>query len=311
MEKVDWELLNTNHRKDIFVKMQRTMKNVIQVKGLFIMLTCLIVFMCMGVDVHAQENTTYQIWVNRAANCVTVYTKDATGNYTIPVRSFACSCGKEGRETPLGVFTTSNYYNWRRMVDGTYAQYAIRFNGKILFHSVPYYSQNSSNLEKDQFNMLGEDASLGCVRLAVSDVKWLYDNCPKGTVVVVYDDETNPGPLGKPQQMKMDLAHPFAGWDPTDVSEINPWNTVKPSLYLVNDMGDGVLYVPVGATLEAAKAAVGLKNSVGAAYPAGTYSIEFNGSYNLNVPGVYKIWVSGYDALGVKTEQEMMLAVIG
>lgn len=293
------------------IKMQRLMKNFIKVRRMLIILAGLMAIMCMRVNVHAQENTTYQIWVNRAANCVTVYTKDTAGNYTIPVRSFACSCGKEGRETPLGVFTTSNYYNWRRMVDGSYAQYAIRFNGKILFHSVPYYSQNSSNLESDQFNLLGEDASLGCVRMAVSDVKWLYDNCPKGTVVVVYDDETNPGPLGKPQQMKMDPLHPFAGWDPTDTSEINPWNTVKPSLYLVNDMGDGVLYVPAGVTLEAAKAAVGLKNSVGAAYPAGTYNIEFNGNFDLNVSGVYKIWVSGYDALGVKTEQEMILAVIG
>ncbi|MFR5209625.1 MAG: L,D-transpeptidase family protein [Clostridia bacterium] len=30
-----------------------------------------------------------------------------------------------------------------------------------------------------RFNKLGEQASQGCVRLAVSDAKWVYDNCPQ------------------------------------------------------------------------------------------------------------------------------------
>ena len=36
------------------------------------------------------QTPTYQVYVNRIANCVTVYTKDADGEYTVPVRSFAC-----------------------------------------------------------------------------------------------------------------------------------------------------------------------------------------------------------------------------
>ena len=53
--------------------------------------------------------------------------------------------------------------------------------------------------------------------MAASDVEVaLYDNCEKAANVIVYDDEQNPGPLGKPIQMQIDISHPFAGWDRTD-----------------------------------------------------------------------------------------------
>ncbi len=83
--------------------------------------------MCLGVisegsvlTVHAKETRpSYKIMVNRAANCVTVYEQDANGEFSIPVKAFVSSCGREGHETPLGTFKTSNYYQWRLMVDGT------------------------------------------------------------------------------------------------------------------------------------------------------------------------------------------------
>jgi hypothetical protein len=75
-------------------------------------------------------------------------------------------------------------------------------------------------------------------------------------------------------------------------------------------MGDGVLYVPTGSSLERLKAGVGLKNSAGQICAAGTYDIEINGNYDLNTFGVYRIWVSGFDSAGVKVEQEMLLAVV-
>lgn len=278
---------------------------------------------CMGLTVYAEEVTpvvqeaevqmpSYQIWVNRAANCVTVYTQDANGQYTVPVRSFVCSCGREtwSTQTPLGTYTTSDYYPWRLMVDGSYAQYAIRFNRGIMFHSVPYYTKTSDNLEKEQFNLLGNYASLGCVRLAAADVKWIYDNCPKGTTVVVYDDAANPGPLGKPVQMQMSPEHPYAGWDPTDTNPANPWNTVRPSLYLTQDMGDGVLYVPVGTTTESLKQYVGLKNVTGDAYFPQDYQLYINGNYDFNTFGAYRVWITGQDFTGTTVQQEMVLAVV-
>ena len=94
-----------------------------------------------------------------------------------------------------------------------------------LFHSVPYYSQHKDDVEYDQFNELGTPASLGCIRLMVNDVKWIYDNCDIGTRVIIYDDAEDPGPMGKPGTIYTDPAdETLRGWDPTDPDPENPWD---------------------------------------------------------------------------------------
>lgn len=166
----------------------------------------------------------YFIKVNRAANCVTVYGIDGKGEYTVAVKAFAASCGREGNETITGEnFTTSDKYEWGLMVDSTYGHYVVRISGPYLFHSVPYFSATGSALETEEYNKLGSVASLGCIRMAVRDVKWIYDNCPAGTKVTIYDDAANPGPLGKPESIKIPVNSPNAGWDPTDTDPANPW----------------------------------------------------------------------------------------
>lgn len=172
----------------------------------------------------------YYIMVNTAQNCVTVYGVDEDGEYTIPVRAMVCSTAKEGKVTPTGTFSISNRADFMLMVDGTYAQYATRFNGKILFHAVPCNSRSKADLETDEFNKLGDVASLGCVRLCVLDAKWIYDNCPEGTTVVVYEDEDSPGPMGKPEMITIPEDAEYANWDPTDPDEENPWNQVYPKI---------------------------------------------------------------------------------
>ena len=107
----------------------------------------------------------------------------------------------------------------------SYGQYATRIYDAYLFHSVPYYSQHKDDVEYDEFNKLGTIASLGCIRLAVVDVKWIYDNCPIGTPVVIYDDENDPGPMGKPGTIYTDPSDESKrGWDPTDPDPANPWD---------------------------------------------------------------------------------------
>ena len=34
---------------------------------------------------------------------------------------------------------------------------------------------------------LGHPASHGCIRMKLKEVKWIYDNCPEGTTVVVQE----------------------------------------------------------------------------------------------------------------------------
>lgn len=177
--------------------------------------------MSMG-NVFIDMRPDYTIFVNRALNCISIVQQEEDGTVT-PVKAMVCSCGKEGHETPEGVFQTSDYYEWRRMVDRSYGRYAVRFNGKILFHSVPYTKTSPDSLEWEEYNALGENASLGCVRLSVEDAKWIYDNCKPGTTVVVYSDSETAGLFEKPTAIKIPEDSPCRGWDPTDIDIKNPW----------------------------------------------------------------------------------------
>ena len=55
-----------------------------------------------------------------------------------------------------------------------------------MFHSVLYNSKSESSLSKSSVRNLGRKASHGCVRLAVKDAKWIWQNCPAGTTIIVY-----------------------------------------------------------------------------------------------------------------------------
>ncbi len=163
----------------------------------------------------------YRIRVNRLLNCVTVYGLDSSHEYTVPVRAMVCSTGTA---TPTGVFHTFNRSTWRALFGGVYGQYATDIVGNILFHSVPYYSMNKNDVEYLEYNKLGTKASMGCIRLPVADALWIFNNCPIGTEVEIYDDADSPGPLGKPEPICIDENSENRGWDPTDPDPNNPWN---------------------------------------------------------------------------------------
>ncbi len=171
-------------------------------------------------DTTGEEGFPYLVAVNRTTQTVTVYEKDEEGNYTKPLKAMICSTGDD---TPEGSFHTSDQYTWRALVGGVYGQYATRITSDILFHSVPYYAEDKSQLESEEYNKLGTPASLGCIRLRVVDCKWIYDECPSGTPVVIYDGDASTDPLGNPGFEPIDLASPNAGWDPTDPDPANPW----------------------------------------------------------------------------------------
>ena len=128
--------------------------------------------------------------------------------------------------TPRGTFHLSTKYLWKELYGKVYGQYATRITGGVLFHSVPYYKKSKSALCTEKYNKLGQQASMGCVRLTVEDAKWIADNCPSGTTVEIYEDD-DPGPLGKPEAAHIDTDSPNKGWDPTDPDVANPWHQLS------------------------------------------------------------------------------------
>lgn len=161
------------------------------------------------------ENPSYQIRVNTQACVVTVYAKDGNKGYTIPVMAFLCSPGAN-MATESGTWSVGQKYRFHTLF-GAYGQWSVRIHDNILFHSELYASYGNNNtMNVTEYNKLGTAVSHGCIRLQCASVKWIYDNCPAGTPVVIYRDEYA-GPLGKPELETLPAWHT---WDPTDPTAV-------------------------------------------------------------------------------------------
>ena len=167
--------------------------------------------MVQDLDSVIGRQSSYYITVNRAKCQVMVYAKSETGRYDIPVKTFVCSVGLPGTPTPTGTFTTPAKYRWHTLMGPSYGQYCTRIVGGVLFHSVAGSNMTSHNLSAGNYNMLGQPASHGCVRLCVRDAKWIYDNCALGTTVTISD--TAAMLFDKPATIKIPAGQ---DWDPTD-----------------------------------------------------------------------------------------------
>ncbi|MDR1701080.1 MAG: L,D-transpeptidase, partial [Lachnoclostridium sp.] len=155
----------------------------------------LIIGICSFGTNKSKAAGTYLIKINKQQCVVTIYEQDKKGRYTVPVKAMLCS---PGLATPLGTFSLKEKIRWHTLDGPVYGQYCSRIVNGVLFHSVWYHvNGNPSTLSSTQYNNLGSQVSHGCVRLAVRDAKWIYDNCSSGTTVIIYNAK-NPGPLGRP-----------------------------------------------------------------------------------------------------------------
>ena len=155
-------------------------------------------------------------------------------------------------------------------------------------------------MEDGQYNKLGDYASLGCVRMCVRDVKWIYDNCPSGTGVTIYDDAANPGPLGKPDSIKIPEDSAYAGWDPTDPDENNPWNAYSAKIAGAKD-----IQTKIGQSVD-------IMTGVSATDICGndiTAKIVTVGRYTFDQTGTYDIKYEVTDAIGSHDEVTVKLMV--
>lgn len=238
----------------------------------------------------------YEIQVNRKQNCVTVYTYDKDGNYTVPVRAMVCSCGKNNA-TDTGEFYIYLHTDWHPLVNDVFGQYASSFSDELLFHSVPYTDLAKNTLKTDEFNKLGEAASKGCVRMAVSDCKWLCDNIAPDTVVKIFDSD-DPLPLGKPETIR--ITDKTLGWDPTDNDRENPYNSKFPTISGAWDttLSRGADYdIKSGVTARDT-----CSNDI-------SDKLEIIGSVNPDRAGVYKVTYTVTDALNRSARKDITVTV--
>lgn len=275
----------------------------VKVKKLFLAFIFIFLIGCMTItDANADENEehVYTIKINRLQNCITIYTKDTQTGAEQPYKSMTCSTALEIDNTPLGEYSITEKKDWGKLVDGSWGQYCCRITGQIMIHSVPYTAKRNDSLETEEYNKLGEPASLGCIRLRAVDAQWIYDNCSEGTQVIIYDD-ASAGPLGKPEISKIPEGYDSEGWDPTDTNEDNPWKELFPVINGVVDIeineGDTPDFLSNVTVTDICGA--NIKDR-----------LKVEGEYNVDEPGEYELVYAVTDGYDHSATSSFKLTVI-
>lgn len=127
-----------------------------------------------------QSSSNYLLYVDTSSQLTHIY-KGSSNNWKL-FKSLKCSTGKEGSETPSGVYTIKNRDTWffsKKFNQG--GKYWVQFDGDYLFHSIPFAEDQKTIVDYT----LGEPVSHGCIRLSLEDSKWLYDNIPTDTKLII------------------------------------------------------------------------------------------------------------------------------
>ena len=129
--------------------------------------------------INSKSSKTKYFMVVDTNNTKTMIFKGSKGNW-VPVKLWSCSPGKASTPTVKGTFTVkAKGYSFG---SGYTCYYYTQFYGDYLFHSILY----NQGTFKVQDGRLGQKLSHGCVRLSLSNAKWIYKNIPRNTKVYIY-----------------------------------------------------------------------------------------------------------------------------
>ncbi len=127
---------------------------------------------------NISSTTNYLILVSLRSFKVNIY-KGSTNKWNL-IHSYICTIGKPSTPTPKGTFTVGIKGLYFGVNKGYKCWYFTQFKGNYLFHSIIY---NLDGSIRD--GRLGMKLSDGCIRLSKENAKWIYDNIPKGTKVII------------------------------------------------------------------------------------------------------------------------------
>ncbi|MDO4355834.1 MAG: L,D-transpeptidase family protein, partial [Clostridia bacterium] len=138
------------------------------------------------------ESLKYWIGVDIANQRTTIYSTEDNS----VVHRWICSTGKKGYTTPVGVYYLpaakgNERKEWFSFTK-SYVKYAVCYKKGLYFHSILYKTKSDNSVMQSSVRQLGSVASHGCIRLEVQHAKWLCDNCPTGTKVVIHNGTSDP-----------------------------------------------------------------------------------------------------------------------
>lgn len=129
-------------------------------------------------DNKYSSTTKFLIYVELNNFRVNIF-KGSVGKWVIE-KSFLCTIGKASTPTPKGTFKVGVKGLYFGENKGYRCWYYTSFKGNYLFHSIIY---NLDGSVRD--GRLGMALSDGCIRLSKVNAKWLWDNVPVNSAVII------------------------------------------------------------------------------------------------------------------------------
>ena len=127
------------------------------------------------------SNTKYLIWVSLWTQRINIF-QGSKGNWKL-IQSGPIASGRNDCPTPAKVTTIWGKKD-RWVYEAYYCHHVSTFDEARGFHSRP------TKYDKDGGGVysyaMGYPASAGCVRLMDEECIFIYNNCPKGTAVIIY-----------------------------------------------------------------------------------------------------------------------------
>lgn len=108
-----------------------------------------------------------------------IFEKDENNKWIL-LYKWSCTVGKPETPTITGTFFVSGrkpYFG-----SSTYrVKYATRIRGSYYYHSILFNAEGTEVID----DTLGEALSHGCIRLAIENAQWIYDNILDSTTIII------------------------------------------------------------------------------------------------------------------------------
>lgn len=130
-------------------------------------------------DNNIKSPTTNLITTDLRNKLTYIFEKNENGMWNL-LYKWSCTVGKPSTPTITGTF----YINGRKPYFGSdiyRVKYATRIKGSYYYHSILFNPQGTEIIN----DTLGVAISHGCIRLAVENAQWIYDNILDTTTVVI------------------------------------------------------------------------------------------------------------------------------
>ncbi|HSQ90006.1 L,D-transpeptidase [Romboutsia sp.] len=129
-------------------------------------------------DNNITSSTNYLIITSIKNKFTYIYEKN--NNVWNLLFKWSCTVGKPTTPTIKGVFSVGVKYP-AIGDNNSSAKYAIHIIEEYYYHSI-IYDATGMHIKDDR---LGLAISHGCIRLYTSSAKWIYDNVPSGTTIII------------------------------------------------------------------------------------------------------------------------------